>query len=399
MSLSQWRADRRADETAAAERARLDRESAARMATEREAALAGAQLQAMQMRLEHQEKQDQAAADRRAARWTALRERIGEHGFALVVIVTPMVLAWSAIAVYGIKVYGPHGVVLPLFAEAAFIWFTLAIPRAQREQRPTFWLWVGWALTGMVTAVFAALHGLTMDGGSWDKAVLMAIVAVGGAVVHQLINAGPRVSRVERRRARAEARIVRVAEDRVTAMRLAAARQAVGDLDAEGNVRLVHSPGLVTLDRRGLRRRPVLTEAITAAEPAAETSETEGTDELMLAYRDLLRGAVPLAEDLHETPAQGVSGVTAAGQDGSAAGEGGVVTAEGEEPTPGETDLAGWVRRAELAIAAGDLTVTDPQRRYRAVLGCRTRMAGAVQRALLARAGQPTTKRRRGGAT
>ncbi|MGI8309426.1 hypothetical protein [Saccharopolyspora hattusasensis] len=176
-----------------------------------------------------------------------------------VIVVVPAVMAWTAMAAYGKDVYGPVGWGLPLFSEAAMWAFAFASHAARKSEtpRPTGWLQVGIWFFAAVAGVLNFIHGLTMPEGGVGDGVVMALVSVGGVVAHQLITAAPmrtRRSAAERRAARTN----RVAVRRVTRMERAAVRRAVGELATDGTVRLLYTPGMVTLDGR-LRSRLVPT--------------------------------------------------------------------------------------------------------------------------------------------
>lgn len=77
----------------------------------------------------------------------------------------------------------------------------------------------------------------------------MAVVSTGGVVAHQIITAAP----MRPRRTRTERAMAR----RVARMQRAAVRHAVGELAADGTIRLLYRPGVVAL-RRGWHLRPRL---------------------------------------------------------------------------------------------------------------------------------------------
>ncbi|HEY0641570.1 MAG TPA: hypothetical protein VGD67_28415, partial [Pseudonocardiaceae bacterium] len=210
-------------------------------------------------------------AARRAAATAAVSQWCTRHRLHLLfvpVIVVPAVLAWPAMAVYGAQLWGPLGVLLPAFSEGTMWVFALAIAVAVREGRPVAWLRVGlWASCAMA-GVLNFLHGLH---DSLATGVVMAVVSVAGVVVHQLIAARP--PRPRRTRAEREsARLARLAERRVMAVRRAAVRQAVAVLAEDGSATLAYRAGTITLRRRLAGRgrlAPVIVPGLPAA-PAAD---------------------------------------------------------------------------------------------------------------------------------
>lgn len=234
---------------------------------------------------DQKEQQKRARADRRRAALGAAVTWVGTHPIELmlcVIVVVPAVLAWTAMSVYGGQVYGPIGWLLPAFSEAGMWAFAFAVHAARRAGKPTGWLQVGvWVFTA-VSAVLNFTHGLAQGG--FDKALVMATVAVGGVIAHQLITAAP----MRQRRTRAErraARTTRIAQRRITRMERAAVRTAVGELATDGTVRLLYRPGVVTLRRCWLGSRKLVPTAV----PGLATSTVE--DELDAELRALLDAA------------------------------------------------------------------------------------------------------------
>lgn len=224
--------ERRADRVTAAEQARKDREAAAKL----------------------RQKQRDTARDRRAKAREALTGWLRSHTMDLLfvpVIVVPAVLAWTAMAEYGREVFGPVGTLLPLFSEGAMWTFAFAVPMAQRARRRTGWLHLGTWVFAAVAAVLNYVHGSTVAHG-----VVMALVSVGGVVVHQLVTAAPGKPRATRAE-RDAARLARLEARRVVAVRRAALRDAVAELAADGTATLVHRPGKMGLRRRFGRARLV----------------------------------------------------------------------------------------------------------------------------------------------
>ncbi|GAA4890936.1 DUF2637 domain-containing protein [Saccharopolyspora cebuensis] len=189
----------------------------------------------------------QAARARRAAglAWVAAHPT---ELLLSVIVVVPGLLAWSAMAAYGSEIYGPMGWGLPLFSEAAMWAFAFATHTARRAGRPRGWLLVGlWVFTA-ISGVLNFLHGFSGDEGSVTRGVVMALVAMGGPVAHQLITASPMRTRRTRAQRREDA-LQRRAAGRAARMERAALRTAVGQLDTDGRIRLLHTPGTVILRR------------------------------------------------------------------------------------------------------------------------------------------------------
>ncbi|KAA5829558.1 DUF2637 domain-containing protein [Saccharopolyspora hirsuta] len=265
--------DHKAERIAAAAQA-----EAARAAAEIQRAQAKATLLAAQTRAKEER------ADARAARVSsALRAVSGwlaGHVVELalsVIVVVPAIMAWSAMAAYGAKIYGPVGWGLPLFSEAAMWAFAFAAHAARKNGNPTGWLQAGVWTFAAVAAVLNFIHGATMREGGLADGVVMALVSVGGVVAHQLITAAPtrsRRSRAERRAARTE----RIAARRVTRMQRAAVRRAVGQLAADGTVRLLHTPGVVTLHRGWTGRLQLAPYTLPGEGADGPASELDGLD-------------------------------------------------------------------------------------------------------------------------
>jgi hypothetical protein len=229
------------DQAAAAARARIERDMAAAVRRrDDDAARRAARNEARQ-----------AAAARRAARAGWVREHVIDLLFVPVIAV-PGALAWTAMAAYGDQLYGPVGLLLPAFSEGAMWAFAAAntLTRRRHPGRPTWHLMAGtWVFAGTGAALNFA-HGLTLPGSHAAAGpiagAVMALVSAAGVAGHQLVTAGPRRSRADRRQARLE----RAAARRELAVRAAAVRSAAAELDEHGSARLVFRPGLVML-RRG----------------------------------------------------------------------------------------------------------------------------------------------------
>lgn len=226
-----WRDERRRDRLQEAEIRRADR------AAEREQARRDQELKAKQAR--------DNAARRKAAvtgglRWLAARP---VELLMAAIIVVPGILAWSAMSAYGREIYGPLGVLLPLFTEAAMWAFAFQVHQARAKGASVGGLQVGTWTFATVAGVLNYLHGLLIGGPV--AGIVMAAVSVGGVVAHQLLTTSGFRTREQRRADRTR----RLAAKRVARMERAAVRRAVGELADDGTVRLVHRPGLVTLRR------------------------------------------------------------------------------------------------------------------------------------------------------
>lgn len=140
--ISEMREQRRADRAVEAEQRRADR--AAERAEQRRDEDAARQRQAERKQVRRQWRQD-------TQQW--VRQHPVELLMSLIVLV-PALLAWQAMAVFGIEVYGPVGWILPLFSEAAMWAFAFALHVARRDGRPTGWLQVGlWTFTAVAGAL------------------------------------------------------------------------------------------------------------------------------------------------------------------------------------------------------------------------------------------------------
>jgi hypothetical protein len=239
-----WREERRLDRLAAAQ---VSRDAEAARTRDR---IAEAEARA---RLQRDDRQGRRA-DRRAARKLRANQRaervawLRAHVTDLLfvpVIVVPGVLAWTAMAAYGLQVFGPPGVSLPAFSEGAMWAFAGAttITRRRHPERPAWHLRLGTALFAGFGAALNFAHGLAA--GSVITGAVMALISVAGVVAHQLITAGPRRSRAGRAAARDQRAIAR----RERAIRRAALRRATAVLGPDGNARLIFRPGIVKLAR------------------------------------------------------------------------------------------------------------------------------------------------------
>jgi hypothetical protein len=386
--MSRWQEERRKDKAAAAEMVRADRLAAAQIEREQRRVDNEARIAAMRVRAE-QGRKDRAERRRvRAARVAKVRRWLVEEAPAAIVMGAPMLLAWTAMAAYGHLVYGPIGWILPLFSEAAMVWFALAVRRARRENRPVGWLRVGLVVFAAQSAALNFVHGIAGVDGSWDRGVVMAVVAVGGVTVHQLITAGPRThrSRLERMRVRT----ARLAQRRVAAIQRAAVGQAVGELSSDGTVRLVYRAGVVTLQRHGWLRRvrviealPVVPEPAVAAgpEPPIPVVGPAGSplaDEVELWLAAQLAPGGSHTTGTAETPGTG-SGSGTAGDPAGNRQPGGSGNRSGGSAGTAEAEL---LARAWQAVRAGDLPSEPSRRDVQRVLKVRAAVAGRIAKAI-----------------
>lgn len=404
-----WTEERRKDKAAAAEQARRDRQANAEIHLQRRQADNQARLEAMKLRAGEARKDRAERRRNRAAFLQRLRGWLLEEGPAAVVMGAPMLLAWTAMAAYGQDVYGDAvGWIMPLFTEAAMIWFALAVRRALKENRPVGWLRVGLVVSAAWGAAMNYLHGATGESGSWDRGVVMAVVSVGGVTVHQMITAGPRATRSRADRVRA--RTARQAQRRAAAIQRVAVRQAHAELAADGTVRLVYLPGHVTLERRGLLRRRRVTEvpptampatsepaAITSTEPVqdpvvpnAEQNGSELADEVeaWLAAQ-IAPGGSHLAgpaetpgtttDSTPDTPTG--SRTTGNHQRNHSGNQHRNHSGNQGTGSSGTTDRE-LIERAKTAIQAGELPARPSKRKVQAVLQIRAVVAGRIAKAL-----------------
>ncbi|WP_053715281.1 hypothetical protein [Saccharothrix sp. NRRL B-16348] len=354
---------RRADEAARAERERADRITAAKLA---------------------QDAKD-AARDRRAKLAKTAAAWISAHTIDLLfvpVILVPALLAWSAIAGFGHDLYGAPGWTMPLYSEAAMWAFAFALGAARRAGRPVRRLLIGLWFSAAVSATLAFLHGATADGGSVTDGVVMAIVAVGGVVVHQLVDTAataPPVKPRPTREQRATARLQRLAAKRVHEVRRAALRQAAAELAADGTATLVHRPGLVELRRRFGRTRLVPTTV--AGLPVTTTGD--GVDSV----GDAL--AAEIGEYLTALPALPAPSTDTAAStpadrpDTTATRDGAHRSGNAETPAaPDAAKITRYIGRTRAAIDGGRLPERPSQTEVRKFLRCRSEDAAAVHRAL-----------------
>ena len=246
------------------EEMRQDRLISAQIDRERAAARTQARIGERQARAQARREEDltrsaarTAARHRRAARRADRAAWVRGHVLDLLfvpVIVVPAVLAWTAMGSYGYQMYGAPGLLLPALSEGAMWAFAIATTLTVRRHpdRPSWHLRLGTLVFATVAAALNFTHGLTGPGPRGPGvAVVMAVISVAGVVAHQIITAGPRRARADRD----QTRLHRVAARREMAVRRAAVRCAVADLDDEGRARLIYEPGAVTLTRRHGRTR------------------------------------------------------------------------------------------------------------------------------------------------
>jgi hypothetical protein len=289
-----WREEMRQDRLV---RAQIDREQAAADARARiaEQAAAAAERRADgRDRAAARDKTRATRAERRAARLSGARQHVVDLLF-IPVIVVPGLLAWTAMAAYGRELYGPPGLLLPAFSEGGMWVFAAAntITRRRHPGRPTWHLLTGtWVFAGAGAALNFA-HGLALAGhlAGPQSGAVMALVSAAGVTAHQLVTAGPRRSRADRR----QARLDRAAGRRQLAVRRAAIRSAPAELDENGAAWLVFEPGPVTLTRRGQLARP-------AAPPVGDP-----TSDLAALAAEVAAGIGDLADELREPLAVPVS--------------------------------------------------------------------------------------------
>jgi hypothetical protein len=362
-----WKAERRADRAADAEQRRAD--EAQRHELHRADQSAAAKLARAE--------RDRRAA-RRAATRTAVAGWVRGHVLDLLfvpVIVVPGVLAWSAMAAYGRTVFGPVGITLPLFSEAAMWAFAFATTLARQAGRPTGWLTVGVWVFAAVAGVLNFTHGVAT--GSVGHGVVMALVSVGGVIVHQLVTAAP----ARQRRSRGErtaARLARRAERRINSVRRAAVRGAVADLASDGSARLIYRPGLVAYDRPFWRRARLVPATVPGLPVAVSDS------------------AQRVGEDLAAEIAEYLTGLPTKGSDGNGGNTPG--TAQTPAPAapvePGAAAIAKrlprLLARARAGIDAGKLAPRPTRTEVQKYLRVRAEVAVAVTHALHSNDDGPT---------
>ncbi|GAA2665225.1 Protein of unknown function (DUF2637) [Actinosynnema pretiosum] len=376
--MSTWQESRRADKALAREQDRADRAQAfeqrrldaAARAEQQRADREAAELLARQ--------RSEAARERRERLVAAITGWVRANALNLMfvpVILVPALLAWTAMAAYGAQVFGPVGVLLPLFSEVAMWAFAFAVPLARRAGRPTRWLHLGVAVFALVAGALNFVHGLDAgDHAGVASGVVMALVSVSGVVVHQLITAAEGKARPTRAQ-RDAARLERAARQRVHRVRRAALRQAVAEIAEDGTARLVHRPGMVALRRRLGRARLVPTTVaglpVTAEDTVAEVLMSEINEYLAALPATPRTPAAQERGEPAEQPHTG-TGAQAAHTSGTA-----------QTPTSADADkIARYTARARAAIDGGRLPAAPSRKDVQRFLRCRTEYAAAVARAL-----------------
>ncbi|WP_051772421.1 hypothetical protein [Saccharothrix sp. NRRL B-16314] len=387
--MSTWADNRRADQAARAERERADKALMFEQRRADEAARAERRRadQAAAAELSRQAKD--AARARRTTTAKAVAGWVSAHTIDLLfvpVILVPALLAWSAIAGFGHDLYGAPGWTMPLYSEAAMWAFAFALSAARRAGRPVRRLLVGLWFSAAVSATLAFLHGLTATAGngaatgSVTDGVVMAIVAVGGVVVHQLVDTAATAPPRPTREQRAAARLQRLAARRVHEVRRAALRQAAAELAADGTAILVHRPGLVVLRRRFGRVR--LVPATVAGLPVATADDGGIGDALAAEIGEYLTAlpALPAPRDTTAAPAPTTRPDTTPT---TGAPSGAHRSGNAETPAaPDTAKIARYVGRTRAAIDGGRLPERPSQTEVRKFLRCRSEDAAAVHRAL-----------------
>ncbi|WP_329793574.1 DUF2637 domain-containing protein [Lentzea sp. DG1S-22] len=356
--MSTWADNRRADRVAAAEQAREHQ----RMLFEQRRADKAADAEIRRQAAE-KARADRAATLAKLTGWTRT------HALDLLflpVILVPAVLAWSAMAVYGEMIFGAPGWLLPLFSEGAMWVFAFAVPMAARAGRPTGWLHTGTWVFAAVAAALNFVHGLDTPGGGVGHGIVMALVSVGGVVVHQLVHANP--LRARRTRAeRATRRVERDAHRRLHRVRRAAVRQAVAEVAADGTATLLYRPGTFTL--RGGFGRPRLTPTAVPGLPVTklDSALSDGLAEEITAYLT----ALPTSD------------VTAAGKTVHPSGRGQTPPATPVVEVPAEIadKFGGYVARVRAAIDSGRLPASPSKDAVRKFLRIRATHAAVVWQA------------------
>lgn len=353
--MSTWREEKRKDRIADREQDREDWK---------------AQREEARKDRREKEKARERRRERRRQTWAALTAWVAQHVGQipwLIIMGAPMVLAWTSMARYGVEVYGPAGVLLPAFSEAALLVFALASARATRTGQPTTVLRLGTLAFAGVAAALNFIHGASdtvqlVNGhpvtvhGSIAHGLVMAVVSVGGVAVHQLIHARPPRPRRSWQQ-RAAARLARQAERRVYRLRRAAIRTATPMLAADGTVRLVHRPGPL-VERRGWVRRWRVT--VAHAEGLATGPVIGLADEVEAWLSEGAPGTTPHPSGTEET-----GGTTA------------VLTRpeKRSEIPPRVIELAA---RVQDAIQAGELPANPSRRKVRKYLQVRDETAQMV---------------------
>jgi hypothetical protein len=187
------------------EQARQDRLVRAQIERDREAARTQAHIAEREAsaRIKRDEAAARAAArDERSARLAKLAGWVSGHIMDLLfvpVIGVPALLSWTAMAAFGMLLYGPAGAVLPSFSEGSMWAFAGAVTITLNRYpgRPVWHLRTGIGVFAVFGAALNYLHGSSMvhlpgmPPGPFTGGI-MAAISVAGVIAHQLITAGPR---------------------------------------------------------------------------------------------------------------------------------------------------------------------------------------------------------------
>jgi hypothetical protein len=334
-----------------------------------------AKIKAKADREARREQRKEQRANEQRKRWKQRRDALRNSSQAqadsllwLAIMGTPMVLAWSSMSAFGVQVYGPLGAALPLLSEGATLHIARSIPRRLRDGKPVALLRIGLVLFAAIQAVLNFAHGSSgmvsvafgqPAPGSVGHGVVMALVSLSGVAVHQMLHGRqpkPRRTGEQRRTARKLARVRRVA-----------IRQAVTEVDENGQAQLVHRPGRYVLTRHGFRRgfRLELNEAVVPAAPVP-------VPEL----------GAELADEVSEWLAEHAESWT-----GSERGERLSTAETGSGPAPGtgrysDPRVPELVAHVQAAVAAGTLQLPLSRRKVRRFLHVSAATAGEVMDAL-----------------
>lgn len=283
--MTTWREERRRDQAARAEQARQDAITATEVEARRLAAHAEVQraqedhreARSLRSKVDKRANRDRARLARQArwsARFTAARRWTSAHVVELLIYplaIVSAVMAIPAVAAFGVDVYdNPTGAALFWITELGMWSFAVAteVSRRQRPDRPVWSLQLGaWVFSAAAFGV-NFLHGLET---SLFDGLVMGIVSVAGVVAHQLVTAAPRRDRTER----AEGRITRRVDRKVTRVRRAAIRDAVARIATDGTVDLVFTVGEFTLGKSWTLRDKL--NVPTSDSPAPSTSDAADT--------------------------------------------------------------------------------------------------------------------------
>jgi hypothetical protein len=245
-----WREERRRDaETSAAND---ERRADAAQRRKFEAAEKKRELKAKARDDRRQEKiqarQDRSDRVTAAGNWCKTHVR----GLALVAVIgVPGVLAADGQADWGMQQWGPLGLILPAFSEGTAWYFALSAEHARKENpvAPVWHLRLGTWVFAAIGAALNFVHGVAQGG--LASGITMGVTSAAGITSHQIVKAGPRQSRQQRRDARLARKRARL-ESRVMN---AALEDGTVVLSADGRSRITVRPGAVTLRRTWLGTR------------------------------------------------------------------------------------------------------------------------------------------------